>query len=250
MAMIGGMIYAMLHAVLSIKFLANQVISGVVVNILAVALTTFLTSLLNESLTGEASNKIQLGAAPRFTVPLISQIPILGAFFKDVYIFTPFILVFALIAWYVLYKTRYGLRLRACGENPSSVAAAAAASAPYRFTAVMICGALSGLAGTFFAYSTSPTSPPASTWDTATSPSPPSSSATGKFCPPGRLPVLRPGKIGGTSSPSPSASPAKSPTVPYPPYISPPPHLLSKTTIPTRCGEPLIPANDNIRFSL
>ncbi|MHC1771899.1 MAG: ABC transporter permease [Flexilinea sp.] len=155
MAMIGGMIYAMLHAVLSIRFLANQVISGVVVNILAVALTTFLTSLLNESLTGEASNKIQLGAAPRFTVPLISQIPILGAFFKDVYIFAPFILVFALIAWYVLYKTRYGLRLRACGENPSSVDAAGGSVSTIRFTAVMICGALSGLAGIFFAYSTS-----------------------------------------------------------------------------------------------
>ena len=155
MSMIGGMIYAMLHALLSIRFLANQVISGVVVNILAVALTTFLTSLLNESLTGEASNKIQLGAAPRFTIPVISQIPILGAFFKDVYIFAPFILVFALIAWYLLYKTRYGLSLRACGENPYSVDAAGGSVSNIRFTAVMICGALSGLAGIFFAYSTS-----------------------------------------------------------------------------------------------
>jgi len=154
-AMIGGMIYSMLHAVLSIHFLANQVISGVVVNILATALTTFLTSLLNESLTGEASNKIQLGAAPRFTVPYLSSVPILGAFFKDVYIFVPFIMFFALIAWYVLYKTPYGLRLRACGENPYSVDAAGGNVNGIRLSAVMICGFLSGLAGIFFAYSTS-----------------------------------------------------------------------------------------------
>ncbi|HHX30479.1 MAG TPA: hypothetical protein GX720_04540, partial [Clostridiaceae bacterium] len=76
---------------------AYNVVSGVVVNILAMSLTIFLTGLVNEGLTGEASNKIWLGATPRFNVPGLSSIPVLGAVFREVYIFSPFIIVFAVI---------------------------------------------------------------------------------------------------------------------------------------------------------
>ncbi len=154
-AMIGGAAYSALHALLCVKFKANQVISGVVINILAVALTTFLTSVINEALTGEASNKIQLGVSARFTVPGISQIPVLGAIFKNVYPFEVVIIVVALLAWYVMYRSRFGLRLRACGENPHSLDAAGGDVNKTRFISVLITGALSGLAGISFAYSIS-----------------------------------------------------------------------------------------------
>lgn len=68
-AFLGGMIYSLLHALLCIKFKANQVISGVVINILAVALTTFFTSLSNNLIFGNASNKFMLSVSPRFSVP-------------------------------------------------------------------------------------------------------------------------------------------------------------------------------------
>ena len=83
----GGAAYSLIHALLCIRFRADQTISGVVVNILAVALTTFLTSVLNGALYGNASNKFVLGVSSRFTVPGLSQIPVLGAVFTSIYPF-------------------------------------------------------------------------------------------------------------------------------------------------------------------
>ncbi len=154
-AVIGGAVYALLHALLCIRFKANQVISGVVINILAMALTSFLTKSINRSFFGAASDKFDLGVLSRFTVPGISKIPLLGAFFTRVYPFEPIILVIAVIFWYILYKTRFGLHLRACGDNPHAVDAAGGNVARTRMIAVMISGALSGLAGICFAYSIS-----------------------------------------------------------------------------------------------
>ena len=154
-AMIGGALYAMLHAVLCINFKANMVISGVVVNILAMALTTFLTKAVNRIAYGASSDQIVLTVSQRFTVPVISQIPVLGAFFTNVYPFEVVIIVVAFIAWYVLYKTTFGLRLRACGDNPAAVDAAGGNVARTQFIAVMVSGAMSGLAGICFAYSIS-----------------------------------------------------------------------------------------------
>ena len=70
-AAVGGGIYACLHALLSINFKANQVISGVVVNILAVALTTFFTSAANTAINGTASNKFILGVSSRYSIPFL-----------------------------------------------------------------------------------------------------------------------------------------------------------------------------------
>lgn len=154
-AMIGGMGFSVIHAVLSIKFKANQVISGVVINILALALTTFLTTQINALVFGAASDKFRLGVSERFTIPGLADIPVIGAVFTDVYPFQVIIIVIAVFAWYVLYKTTFGLRLRASGENPHSVDAAGVDVAKIRFSAVLISGLLSGLAGMCFAYSIS-----------------------------------------------------------------------------------------------
>ncbi len=154
-ATIGGMVFAMLHALLCIKFKANQVISGVVINILSTALTAFLANQLNASIFGEASNRFILEVSPRFDVPLLSKIPLIGAFFTDVYPFEIVIIVVALIMWYIWMKTPTGLRLRACGDNPQAVDAAGGNVERLRFGAVMVSGALSGLGGMCFAYSIS-----------------------------------------------------------------------------------------------
>src|SRR5690554_6554929 len=145
-AMIGGMLFSMIHAVLSIKFKANQVISGVVINILALALTTFLTTQINALVFGAASDKFRLGVSERFTIEGLANIPVIGAIFTDLYPFQVIIVVIAIYAWYVLNKTKFGLRLRASGENPHSVDAAGVDVGKIRFTAVLISGLLSGLA--------------------------------------------------------------------------------------------------------
>lgn len=154
-AVLGGVLYSLLHALLCIRFKANQVISGVVINILAMALTAFLTKYLNRSVFGAASDKFVLGVSTKITVPGLSQIPVLGAVFKDIYPFEIIIIVVAVVAWYVLYKTRYGMNLRACGDNPHAVDAAGVDVGRVRLIAVMVSGGLSGLAGISFAYSIS-----------------------------------------------------------------------------------------------
>ena len=154
-AVIGGAVYSLIHALLCIKFRANQVISGVVINILAMALTAFLTKLVNSQVFGTPSYRFVLGVSARFTVPGISRIPVLGAIFTNIYPFEIVIIVAAVIAWYVMYKTRFGMHLRACGDNPHAVDAAGIEVAKIRYVAVMVSGALSGLAGICFAYSIS-----------------------------------------------------------------------------------------------
>lgn len=152
-AAIGGGIYACVHALLCINFKANQVISGVVVNILAVALTTFFTSAMNTALYGNSSNKFILGVSSRYSIPGLSKIPGIGGLFQKMYPFEWIILVLVAFFWYLMYRTRYGMRLRACGENPQALDAAGGNVVTTRWIAVIISGALSGIGGICFAYS-------------------------------------------------------------------------------------------------
>ena len=154
-AVIGGMLFSLIHALLCIRFKANMVISGVVINILAMALTSFLTKQINATVFGAASDKFVLGVSSRLTVPGISKIPILGAVFTNIYPFEIVIIVVAFIAWFVMYRTRFGMHLRACGDNPHAVDAAGIEVGRVRLVAVMVSGALSGLGGICFAYSIS-----------------------------------------------------------------------------------------------
>jgi general nucleoside transport system permease protein len=151
----GGAAYAVLHGVLCITFKANQVISGVVINILSLALTAFLANQINTAVFGKTSNKFLLAVSPRIDIPVVSKIPLAGAFFTSVYPFEFIIIVVAVMAWYVLYKTPAGLRIRACGDNPHAVDAAGGNVAAIRYGAVITSGALSGLGGICFAYSIS-----------------------------------------------------------------------------------------------
>lgn len=154
-AVIGGTLFSLIHALLCIKFRANMVISGVVINILAMAMTSFLTKQINSAVFGAASDKFVLGVSNRITVPVLSQIPVLGAVFTNIYPFEIVIIVVAFIAWFVMYKTRFGLHLRACGDNPHAVDAAGIEVGRVRLAAVMVSGALSGLGGICFACSIS-----------------------------------------------------------------------------------------------
>jgi simple sugar transport system permease protein len=152
-AMVGGGLLAALHGLMCIKFKANQVISGVVINMLAVSLTAFLANQINGSLFGQASNKFQLEIFPKATIPFISEIPIIGAFFTEFYTYQIIIIVIALFMWYILYKTPIGMRVRACGDNPQAVAASGGNVNRIRFWSTIVSGALSGLGGMSFAYS-------------------------------------------------------------------------------------------------
>ncbi len=160
-AAIGGALYAALFALLCINFKANQVISGVVINILSLALTSFLTRQINKNFFDQPSDKFQIGVFPRKSIPVLKDIPVIGAIFNNFYLFNIIIVILLILFWYILYKTSYGMHLRACGDNPQSVDAAGINVERVRFKAVLISGALSGIGGMCFAYSISANFSPA-----------------------------------------------------------------------------------------
>jgi simple sugar transport system permease protein len=142
-AMVIGALFSVLHAFASINLNANQVISGTAINMIAGAVTVFLA----RTITG--SGNIQLtNGIPRFDVPFLVEIPLIGKlFFYQTYGTTWLILAILALGAFVLYKTAFGLRLRACGEHPHAADAAGINVFKVRYAAVMISGALAGLGG-------------------------------------------------------------------------------------------------------
>ena len=143
LAALAGALFSLLHAFASINLSANQVISGTAINMVAGALTIFLA----RNMTGSGKITITNGFEA-FDVPFLSSIPIIGdLFFTRVYHSTWFILLILLISTIVLYKTPFGLRLRACGEHPHAAEAAGIRVRAMRYVGVMISGAFAGLGG-------------------------------------------------------------------------------------------------------
>ena len=142
-AMILGALFSLLHAFASINLNANQVISGTAINMIAGAVTVFLA----RSITGSGNIQLTQGI-PRFDIPGLVDLPIIGRlFFYQTYGTTWLILAILGLCAFLLYKTAFGLRLRACGENPHAADAAGINVYRVRYGAVMISGALAGLGG-------------------------------------------------------------------------------------------------------
>ncbi len=141
--MAAGALFSLLHAFASINLKANQVISGTAINMIAGAMTVFLA----RTISGSGNISIKLGFLKQ-DIPLLHNIPLLGPmFFTKTYATTWLVLAILVISWFVIYKTPFGLRLRACGEHPQTADAAGINVYRMRYAAVMISGALAGLAG-------------------------------------------------------------------------------------------------------
>lgn len=141
-AVVCGVLFSLLHAFASINLSANQVISGIAINMLAGALTVF----LSRNITGSGHIRIKNGFTS-YDIPILSDIPIIGMLFKKTYPTTLIVLLILVVSALVLYKTAFGLRLRACGENPHAAEAAGINVRRMRYFGVMISGAFSALAG-------------------------------------------------------------------------------------------------------
>ncbi|MCY3983585.1 MAG: ABC transporter permease [Roseovarius sp.] len=144
-----------LHGLASITFRGNQLISGVAINFLAAGLTV----LVSQDLFAEGGRTPSLTGAARFeplSLPLVEAlggVPMLGSVYAEL-ISGHTILVYVAIlcvpaTWWILFRTRFGLRLRAVGENPAAVDTAGVSVSRLRFAAVGICGILCGIAGAY-----------------------------------------------------------------------------------------------------
>lgn len=147
-AMIVSGIFAVIHAIASVSFRADQVVSGIAINFLALGLGVFLTK------QWYGKGQTDMISRPFYTtnIPFLSDIPIIGPiFFKGVYLTSYLAIILAFIAWYVLYKTPFGLRLRAVGEHPMAADTNGINVYRMRYVAVIISGLLGGLGGSVFA---------------------------------------------------------------------------------------------------
>ena len=142
-AMLASTLLAALHAIASINLKADQTISGTAINMLSSALSLFLAQTIKGS-----GNITVVRAVIRSDVPILSKIPVIGPlFFSETYWTTWICIAVWVISYFLLYKTSFGLRLRACGEHPSAVASAGVNVHKMRYIGVLTSGFLSGLGG-------------------------------------------------------------------------------------------------------
>lgn len=152
-AMLAGVMVSAVLAVFSINYLVDQVIVGVVLNVLVIGLTDFLYSQVL------ASNAPTLNAPPHFPflpIPLLSEIPVLGPalFRQTIIVYIMYVAVF--LVWFGLFKTRWGLRVRAVGEHPTAADTVGINVIRTRFWNVLLAGAIAGAGGAYYSLAASP----------------------------------------------------------------------------------------------
>ncbi len=148
-----GMVFSLLHAYASINMKSDQIISGTALNMFAPAFAIFTARMIQSN----GVQQIQFDNTFRIhSVPVLGDIPIIGGlFFQNAYITTYLGFIILAVSVVVLYKTRFGLRLRACGEHPHAADSVGINVYKMRYAGVMISGALSGLGGLVFVIPTS-----------------------------------------------------------------------------------------------
>lgn len=155
-AMLVGGFFSLMHAFLCITMRANQVVSGLSITMLGTGLANFLGQRL-----GPASNGFNLAGMNlpakfnNIAIPGLSKIPVLGALF-DVSVLTYALYIMLPLAWVLMYKTKYGMVVRAVGENPRTAAAMGISVSKTRYIYTTIGGMLAGLGGACLSLSFTP----------------------------------------------------------------------------------------------
>ena len=145
-AIISGVVLGWVLAVLAIKYLVDQIIIGVFINIFALGLTSFLASRL-------LSENPDLNSSARFLpidIPILGDIPVIGPVLFNNNIFVYGAIVLAIILQWALFRTRWGLRARSVGEKPRAADTVGIDVFKTRYRNVMLGGAVAGFGGAFF----------------------------------------------------------------------------------------------------
>lgn len=147
-AMLVSAIFSLMHAVASISFRADQVVSGVAINLLGIAIALFSVKMIY----GKGQTDFIQEKIPRFNIPFLQDIPVIGPmFFKSVYGSSILAVAIAIIAWFIIFKTPFGLRLRSVGEHPMAADTMGIKVNRIRYIAVIISGGLAGMGGAVYA---------------------------------------------------------------------------------------------------
>lgn len=145
-AMVVGVLTSLLLGVLAINFKANQVVAGVAINLLAGSLTAFLLEMVwhRSGQTDPVANALTRN--PDY-LKFLEDIPVLGDLFSGLTPFVYLAIILTFVSYYVLFKSPFGLRIRAVGEHPKAADTVGINVYKVRYICVMISGALAGLAG-------------------------------------------------------------------------------------------------------
>jgi len=147
-----GMLFALLHAVASVSYKADQVVSGVAINFLAAGISIFLVTQFFNGAKQTTTIKFLLS---KWQIPYLSDIPYLGKAFFSEYPTSYLAFFLVLLSYIVIYKTPFGLRLRAVGEHPHAVDTLGISVKKMRYIAVIISGGLAALGGATVTLTTS-----------------------------------------------------------------------------------------------
>lgn len=143
-AILAGIVYSTLLALSTINFKADHTIAGTAINLLAGGLTLYLCQIIFQQ---QRTSSFEVGISKVKQVPILSDIPIIGHAFKNIYPTIAVAFIVVILTYLLVFKTRFGLRLRSCGENPQASASMGINVYKMRWIAVLISGALAGLAG-------------------------------------------------------------------------------------------------------
>ncbi|MER5738663.1 ABC transporter permease [Streptomyces sp. NPDC002262] len=166
--LLGGAIGGLLHAIITVTFNVNHIVSGVAINILAVGFTQYLSNFtFGEAEGGSSKQSPRIDPITDITIPglsdwlmdlqqkhwfLISDLAgILGGLVTNLSLLTVVAILLVPATWWVLWRTAFGLRLRSCGENPVAAESLGVNVYKYKYIAVTVSGALAGLGGAFLA---------------------------------------------------------------------------------------------------
>jgi len=148
-----GVLFSLLHAYAAINLKADQTISGTALNMGAPAIAIFAARMLQDNGVQQVPFENTFRIAK---VPVLGDIPVIGPLlFQNTYITTYLGFIILIVATIVLYKTKFGLRLRACGEHPQAADSVGVNVYRMRYAGVIISGALGGLGGLIFVVPTS-----------------------------------------------------------------------------------------------
>jgi simple sugar transport system permease protein len=145
----GGLLFSLIHALATVTFRVDHIVSGVVINVVAIGLARFLSQLFFGQATQSDPGIPNLDT---ISIPLLSSLPLgLGQAFRGMSPVVPVAFLLTIPALFVLNRTRFGLRLRSAGENPEAARTVGVPVAPLRYAGVALSGALGGFAGAFLA---------------------------------------------------------------------------------------------------
>ncbi len=142
-----SVILAALHALLSIKYKINQIISGTVINIFSAGMTAFITKKFLRDMQDLLNNPPTF---QRVEIPVLSDIPLIGPIFFNANMYVYLMYILLIVIQVALFSTRWGLRMRSVGEHPKAADTLGINVIRTRWMAVLLAGVVAGLAGTFF----------------------------------------------------------------------------------------------------